>query len=180
MILETSRLELRPLQTGDAEAIWPYVSDPEISHYMSWDPHRSIEDTRLFIADVIKRMELGTTISWLVVERETRLACGLVSLLAIVRTHRSLRYDRAELAYWIGPPFQGRGYATEACVAVLKYSFDELNLNKIVVAHDSENDASRALICRLGFRHVGTEHHHFSKGDRWVDHVIYELLRNDN
>lgn len=93
-----------------------------------------------------------------------------------MRTHRALRYDKAELAYWIGPPYQGKGYATEACAAVLDYAFSELKLNKVTVAHDSANDASRALIKRLGFREVGVEYRHFLKDGRWVDHVIYESL----
>ncbi len=177
MTMTTPRLELRPIAEHDAEAIWPYVSDPEISRYMSWDPHETIEQTRAFTTDVVRRMGEGTTIAWAVIERETGKVCGLVSLIAIMRVHRALRYDKAELAYWIGPPFQGRGYAVEACRAVLDYAFGQMGLNKITVAHDLENLASRALIARLGFREVGIEYRHFNKGGRWIDHVIYEMLR---
>jgi ribosomal-protein-alanine N-acetyltransferase len=176
MTIDTARLCLRPLGEGDAERIWPYVSDPEISRYMSWDPHGTLEETRRFIADVRQRMNAGSTVAWIVSERETGEVCALVSLLAITRTHRALRYDKAELAYWVGRPFQGRGYATEACQAALAYAFETLGLNKVTVAHAAENDASRALIERLGFRKVGTEYHHFCKDGKWIDHVIYELL----
>jgi RimJ/RimL family protein N-acetyltransferase len=179
MIIETPRLELRPLAENDAEAIWPFVSDPAISRFMSWHPHANLEQTRAFIADVLLRMKAESTVAWVVVERASGEICGLVSLLAIMRTHRALRYDKAELAYWVGAPFQGRGYATEACFAVLQYAYQAIGLNKITVAHDRENDASRALIVRLGFREVGTEYKHFCKDGRWIDHVIYELLSAD-
>ncbi len=179
MTLTTPRLELRPIVESDAEAIWPYVSDPEISRYMSWHPHDSLETTHAFIADVRRRMSEGSTISWVLVERASGAVCGLVSLIAIMRGHRALRYDKAELAYWVGRPFQGKGYALEACRAALAYAFGEMALNKITVAHDLENAASRALIKRLGFREVGIEYRHFNKDGRWIDHVIYELLGND-
>lgn len=177
MTLTTERLELRPIRNEDAPGIWPHVSDPEIARYMSWEPHESLDVTRRFIEDVVRRMEQGSTVSWTIRERPSGSVCGLVSLIAIMRTHRALRYDKAELAYWIGQPFQGQGYATEACRAVLDYAFGELNLNKVTVAHDAENAASAALIRRLGFRRVGIEHRHFQKNGRWIDHIIYELLR---
>jgi [ribosomal protein S5]-alanine N-acetyltransferase len=179
MTITTPRLAITPVGEGDAEAIWPYVSDPEISRFMSWDPHASIDETKAFIADVRRRMAEGTTISWVIRERESGAVCGLVSLIAIMRTHRALRYDKAELAYWLGSRFRKRGYATEACRAVLDYGFAELGLNKITVAHAMENQASRELIERLGFRQVGIEYKHFAKHGHWIDHVTYELLRPD-
>jgi RimJ/RimL family protein N-acetyltransferase len=179
MTMSTARLTLTPLHGGHADGIWPYVSDPEISRYMSWNAHESMETTNAFIADVVRRMQEGSTCSWVISERDSENICGLVSLLAITRTHRALRYDKAELAYWIGRPFQRRGYAREACRAVLDYAFGTLTLNKVTVAHDAGNAASAALIHRLGFRQIGVEHQHFCKDGRWIDHVIYEVLRAD-
>lgn len=174
--LATERLDLCPIRREDTEYIWPYVSDPEISRHMSWEPHASLEVTEAFISDMLRRMEDGSSITWVIRERFTGDACGLVSLIAIVRTHRALRYDKAELAYWIGRPFQNKGYATEACRAVIDYAFGPLALNKIAVAHDAENTASEALIRRLGFRRIGIEYKHFCKNGRWIDHVVYEML----
>ena len=179
MTISTSRLLLRPIRVADAETIWPHVSDPEISLYMSWNPHRSIEETRTFIADVERRALEGGAFTWAIVERESGRIIGLVSLIAILRTHRALRYDKAELAYWIGRPYQGRGFATEACRAIIQYAFANLSLHKITVAHDLLNDASGKLISRLGFREIGIEREHFQKNGRWVDHKIYELLESE-
>ena len=179
MTIATPRLLLRPLEDGDAERIWPYVSDPETSQYMSWDPHDSIEVTRAFIADVRRRASEGTTKAWIVADAQNGEVVGLVSLIAILRKHRALTYNKAELAYWIGRPFRGRGYATEATRAVLGHAFGSMSLNKVTVAHASKNDASRKLIERLGFRRIGIERQHFEKGGEWIDHVTYELLASD-
>lgn len=179
MTIATPRLLLRPLQEDDAERIWPYVSDPGTSRYMSWNPHESLEVTKAFIADVRRRASEGSTQAWIVTESETATVVGLVSLIAILRSHRALTYNKAELAYWIGGPFRGRGYATEATRAVVAHAFEDLSLNKITVAHAAQNDASRKLIERLGFRRVGVEYQHFAKDGEWLDHVTYELLASD-
>lgn len=179
MTITTARLALREIEEADAERIWPYVSDPEISRHMSWHAHRSLDETRAFIADVRARMQAGSTLALVIIDRASGSVCGLVSLIAIMRTHRALRYDKAELAYWLGSEFRGRGYATEACRAVLQYGFENLGLNKVTVAHALENGASRDLIRRLGFREVGIEYRHFQKDGHWIDHVTYELLKCD-
>jgi ribosomal-protein-alanine N-acetyltransferase len=179
MTISTPRLVLTPLSDEDAERLWPYVSDPEVSRFMSWHAHESLAVTKAFIADVCERTRAGTTISWVVSNRDTRETYGLVSLIAIMRTHRALTYEKAELAYWLGRPFRNCGYGTEACRAALDYAFTTLGLNKVVVAHAAENVPSQRLIERLGFRRVGVEYRHFAKDNHWFDHVLYELLQRD-
>jgi len=176
-ILTTERLTLRIIRESDVAAIWPYVSDPEISALMSWRAHTSADETLAFVRDVRARMADGVTVAWIIEERGQ--VAGIVSLIGIARTHRALRYDKAELAYWLGREFRGRGIATESCAAVMRFAFETLGLNKLTVAHVAQNDASRNLIERLGFRKVGTEYRHFEKDGRWFDHVLYELLRSD-
>lgn len=144
---------------------------------MSWHPHRSLDVTRAFIEDVVRRVGEGTNATW-VLEQDGAV-CGLVSLIAILRRHRALRYDKAELAYWLGAGFRGKGLATEACAAVLAHGFEKMALNKVTVAHVRENRASGDLIRRLGFRRVGVEKRHFEKDGRWYDHILYELLHSD-
>jgi ribosomal-protein-alanine N-acetyltransferase len=175
--LVSLRLRLRPIALGDAEALWPYVSEPEISRYMSWAPHRTLDETRAFIADVLRRIDVGANATWVVLVDGG--VAGIVSLIAVMRSHRALRYDKAELAFWLGAPYRGRGVATEACTLAMRYGFETLALNKITVAHVAQNDASHELIERLGFRRVGVERRHFCKGGVWFDHVGYELLAQE-
>ena len=67
-IINTDRLVLRPITAKDAELIWPYVSDPEVSKDMSWDAHQNIEQTNKFIADVLVSMTQGRSITWCIFE----------------------------------------------------------------------------------------------------------------
>ncbi|OJZ20323.1 MAG: hypothetical protein BGP21_07715 [Thiobacillus sp. 65-29] len=104
---------------------------------------------------------------------------GLVSLIDVRRRHRSWTLNRAELAYWIGLPYQGRGYATEAAVAVTEFGFGVLHLHKIRVYHAADNPASGRTIDKLGFRFVGEERDAFQKDGVWHHLRHFELLSRE-
>jgi RimJ/RimL family protein N-acetyltransferase len=103
-----------------------------------------------------------------------------VSLIGILRAHRVLTYDQAELAYWTSRSHQRRGFMTEAGRRVLDFAFRDIGLHKVRVSHFAENKASCALIQRLGFRYVGTQLEEFSKARIWHDHMMYELLAKEH
>lgn len=157
--------------------LWPYVSDPEISKDMSWDYHRSKGETQAFIDATLKSMEDGRTITWCVFYGDK--FCGIFSLIAILRKHRSLTYDRAELAYWVGPEFQRKGIMTECGEKVLDYAFNTLKLNKLLVGHHIINKGSENLIKRLGFRFLYQEEEVFQKDGVWITCKFYELNHKD-
>lgn len=176
-ILSTQRLTLRPIREEDAEMIWPYVSDPRISKDMSWDAHTHIDQTRAFIAGALKSKSDGRAITWCIFQNgEFR---GVFSLISILRTHRSLTYNRAELAYWIGPEFEGQGIMTEAGNRILEYAYDDLGLHKLTVGHHTVNSSSEKLILRLGFEFLFLEREVFMKNGEWVDCKFYELNEKD-
>ncbi len=175
--LKTRRLCLRPLQAGDEHVLWPDMADHEVSQWMAWTPHRHLSETEAFVAHEVERCAAGRGVTWLV--EEGRTACGIFSLIGLARTHRALTYDRAEAAYWLGTAHRGRGLATEAGRAVLGFAFGALGLHKVHVSHFGVNAASRALIQRLGFRHVGVQRQEFQKDGVWHDHHLYELLSHE-
>ena len=82
--LTTERLLLRPLQKGDAEMLWPYVSDPEISKDMSWLPHQDIFETQAFIDNALLNMGNGKCIIWCIFFQEK--FCGIFSLIGILKS----------------------------------------------------------------------------------------------
>lgn len=175
-ILRTERLLLRPLCLEDLDRIWPYVSNSEISIEMSWNPHKTKEQTLTFLKDVESAFG-RTSYTWAVLFGDK--FCGIFSLIAIKKTHRALTYNNAELAYWLGPEFQGKGIMTEAGKAVLKFAFDVLDLNKIFVSHHSVNSNSKKLIERLNFRFLYEEKRAFMKNDEWKDVCHYEVLKSE-
>lgn len=175
--LTTERLLLRPLKKEDSEMLWPYVSNPEISKDMAWQPHKNIFETQAFVDNTLLNMEQGKCITWCVFFEKK--FCGIFSLIGILRQHRSLIYNRAELAYWLGPEFQGKGIMTEAGKRIIDFAFKEFGLNKLVVGHHIINDNSKNLILRLGFKHMYTEEDVFMKNNAWITCMFYELKAKD-
>lgn len=171
--LNTERLTLRPLQVTDAPLAWPYLANKEISKDMSWDAHKDISETIAFLQRVEEEFVKGKSISWGIFQNNK--FCGIFSIISILRTHRSLVYDRAELAYWLGPEFQGKGIMTEAGLKIIAFAFETLKLHKIIVGHHMKNKASQHLIERLGFEYRYDEIEAFKKNGEWVDCKFYEL-----
>jgi RimJ/RimL family protein N-acetyltransferase len=173
----TARLELSPLTTRDLDVIWRDVSDPTVSEHMSWKAHTTKEETRSFLERVENDLVAGKAITWGV--RCRKEFCGIFSIINILRSHRALRYDRGELAYWCSPRHQRKRIMSEAGEAVIRFAIAKLGLHRLVVAHHLENVPSQKLIERLGFHPIGIEHDAFMKDNRWIDIKTYELLARD-
>ena len=80
--------------------------------------------------------------------RDTGLLIGAVSYVAI-------REDEAEFGYWIGVPYWGCGYCTEAVAALIEFGFNTLGLTKQVARHLPENTASARVIIKNGLHYIG-------------------------
>ncbi|MBX6342671.1 MAG: GNAT family N-acetyltransferase, partial [Thermomicrobiaceae bacterium] len=78
--LETERLALRPLRLADAGDVFAYASDPEVARYTSWEPHRSIEESRAFLRQVLAAYAVGRTGTWGIVDRASGRVVGTVTL----------------------------------------------------------------------------------------------------
>src|SRR5688572_12842556 len=105
--LDTLRLRLRLPRLDDAEAIWAdYARDPEVSRYMTWRPHTSIEDTRAFLTGVVESWQTGVgERSWAIERREDGRLLGTIG---------SRLHHGSCLGYVLARPFWGKGYMTEA------------------------------------------------------------------
>lgn len=175
--IETQRLKLRAPTVADAEGLWPLVSDGRLTTYLAWEAHRDITDTEKMIAALTAALRSGLGFHWIVLASNQ--IAGLVSLIDVHRQHRKWTLDRAELAYWIGMPYQGRGYATEAATAAVEYGFCHLQLHKIRVYHAADNPSSGRTIQKLGFRFVGEEKEAFLKAGVWHHLRHFELLASE-
>lgn len=172
--LQTHRLRLRALAEGDAAGLWPLVSDGRLTPFLAWEPHYSIEETEGMVAALIEAQQADRGFHW--IASHAGQFVGLVSLIDVRRQHRCWTLNRAELAYWIGMPYQGKGYATEAAAAVAEFGFAKLQLHKIRAYHAADNAPSGRTIEKLGFRFVGEEKDAFQKDGIWHHLHYFELL----
>ena len=102
-------------------------------------------------------------------------AVGCIGLAAITWGMHAWRVDRAELGYWLAKAEWNRGLMSEAARAIVRFAFETLGLHKIGVGCFVENEASRRVIERVGFRYVGRLEDDVWRDGRWWSHLRFEL-----
>ncbi len=171
--IETPRLTLRPFTTSDADAIWPYVSDPEFPKSMSWAAHTDRAQTVAWLEQVQEDLAENTGVVWAILHDGK--VCGNISLEGIRWQQAAWRVDRAELGYWLAPAQWRKGLMTEAAHHVLLFAFDTLGLHKVTVGCYEQNIGSRRVIEKVGFRHIGRHEDDVWRDGAWHSHLRYEL-----
>ncbi|GAB4450438.1 MAG: hypothetical protein OHK0015_55710 [Chloroflexi bacterium OHK40] len=173
-VLETDRLRLRPLELADAPAVQRLAGHPAIADTTLNIPHPYPDGlAEQWIAGRAEVARGGSGVTWAIADRATAELYGAISL-AITWQH-----VHAELGYWLGVPYWGRGYTTEAAAAVIAYAFSALGLNRVVARHLPRNPASGRVMQKNGMRYEGVQRQHIRKGDRFEDLVCYGVLREE-
>ncbi|MGH6969161.1 MAG: GNAT family N-acetyltransferase [Stellaceae bacterium] len=113
--------------------------------------------------------------SFLLVRRADRVLLGGVSLSNVRRGVA----ETASLGYWIGERFAHQGYMTDGLKLALAFAFDRLRLHRVEAACLPQNQASRRLLLKGGFREEGYAKEYLSIDGRWQDHLLFGLLADE-
>lgn len=81
------------------------------------------------------------------------------------------------VGYWVGQPFQGMGYTTDATRAVVRFAFEELDLHRVEAACQPENGPSRAVLAKAGFEEEGRARAYLKINGAWRDHILFGRVR---
>ncbi len=172
--LETGRLVLRGFTAADAPRVQRYAGDPDVALMTSNIPHPYEEGmAEAWIASHAAALERGTLYAFAVELPGEGVvgACGL---------QVEPQQGRAELGYWVGKPWWGRGYTPEAARGVLAFGFGTLGLRRIFAHHLAGNDASGRVMAKIGMRREGIlRAHELHRGERPVDMVVWGILAEE-
>lgn len=168
--LETTRLKLRPYSHDDIAELVTLIGAREVAATTLRIPHPYTEkDAHEFIAMLHDDSECRFAVT---LRDDGQLIGGIGLRLAPQHRH-------AELGYWLGVPYWGRGYATEAAREMLRYGFEDLRLHRIFASHFKNNPASGRVLRKLGMRYEGCQREHIRKWDQFLDSELYGILRQD-
>ena len=168
-------LELRLLEERQAEELFALVDRNRayLREWLPWlDANTSVEDSRAFIRGTLEQFARNDGFQagiWF----QGQLA-GLIGYHGIQWGNRS-----TEIGYWLGASFQGHGFMTQACRALVNYAFRELALNRVGIHCAEGNHKSRAIPERLGFQQEGVLRQAEHLYGRYVDQVVYAVLVGD-
>jgi [ribosomal protein S5]-alanine N-acetyltransferase len=172
--LVTARLLLRPFRLTDAEDVCRLAGDREVASTTLSIPHPyDLNMAETWIAAVGEGSTRSRELVFALQRTDDQALVGAIGLVL------QSDHARAELGYWIGKPYWGQGYATEAGRAVVRYGFGTLGLNRISGHHFVRNPASGRVMAKLGMVHEGRLRQYVCKGGVYEDVDVYAVLRQD-
>lgn len=181
--LETSRLILRPLRQDDTVNILLLGGDREVASTTQL-PHPYTEaNAKEFVEKQARVYKDGECVNFAICAKDKVSADGIDSepnkLMGVIGLYLNLVNKRAELGYWLGKPFWGKGITFESAKAVVEYGFTELKLNRIYANHVTRNVASGRIMKKLGMRFEGTFYQHIFRWGIGEDSENYAILASE-
>ncbi len=172
--LTTERLLLRGFLPTDAPAVQQLVSAAEVADTTLNIPHPYPDNGAVeWIATHTEGIRNRTDLSFAIVRKEDGVLMGAIGL------HLNTRHNKAETGYWIGVPYWGQGYATEALRRLLAWGFEELELNRIYAGYFVRNPASRRVQEKSGMTFEGIMRGDLCKNGNYEDHGMCAITRQD-
>lgn len=146
--LETDRLILRPFEIEDAEAMfYSWANDDEVTKYVTWNTHKSIEDSKFIVNMWIEEYEKPERLNFAITLKEDNSLIGGIDVVGYLDNVPVIGYVLSR-KHW------NKGYATEACKCLLKYLFD-LGYEKVKIDAVVENIGSNKVIQKCGGKFIG-------------------------
>ena len=176
VVLETSRLLLRPFVLEDGEAMFRnWASDSEVTKYLTWPPHGSVEITQGLLSQWVADYQSKDFYQWAIVLKEQSMEpIGSISVVA----HNS-QVGKAEIGYCIGRSWWHQGITSEALQAVMDFLFDRVGMNRLEARHDPRNPHSGNVMKKCGMVYEGTLRQSDCNNQGLCDACLYALLAEE-
>ncbi len=162
--VESERLILRPPRHADIQAMAVWLCDFEVSRNLARVPHPYGEaDAEDFVSK--RGHHGGGHYCFSILRKTDNLFLGAIGL--------HLENGSHELGYWLGRPYWGQGYASEAARAVTRFAFENLDASFLWAGWFHDNPASGHVLAKLGARHNGSRMRHcLARGEPVLCHEM--------
>ncbi|WP_340064770.1 GNAT family N-acetyltransferase [Ascidiimonas aurantiaca] len=172
--IETQRLLLNELQFTDIPDIVTYASNKKIADFTLNIPHPYEEKDAVFWLNMAYQgFRNKTQMIFAIRLKKTSRFIGGIGL-TLTRA-----FNRAEMGYWMSEPNWNKGYMSEAAKAVVRFGFEEMDVNKITSSHLSTNPASGRVMQNGGLTYEGTLKEHVCKKEVYHTLLVYGLTKNE-
>lgn len=172
--LSTARLRLRQMTHDDAAAVIAIFGAPEVLRFLNDDPVDTHEKAVSFIDWLNSLYDQHKAVQWGITLREDDHMIGTCGTYAWDRDNRHV-----DIGYHIVPSHWGQGYATEATRAMLRWSFEHLDVHRIQADCTDGNLASERMLLKCGFQVEGLWRESCWEHGRFVDIKQFGLLRRE-
>lgn len=172
--MTTERLVLRLFQATDAEAVTKLCNNYNIYKNTLYLPYPySLNDALTWMEHHYDNFMADHSYEFAVTDKNTGEVFGAISL------SNNKDFNQGEIAYWIGEPYWGNGYATEAAQSILQFAFEEKKLHKVFARYFSSNPASGQVMEKIGMTQEGMLKDHVIKEGRYLDLIYYGIINKN-
>ena len=179
--LETPRLILREMTEADVPAVHTWAGKLENVTYMYFGGPNTLEQTQWFVSNCINaaKAEPRTNFDFLIQLKSTGQVIGSGGIYRKM-DHHNRRFICAEIGWILHMDHWKQGYGSEFCAELLRFGFDELELNRIYANCDAENVGSVRVMERNGMRREAVfQQAILGRDNTWHDEHVYAILRKE-
>ena len=151
-----------------------WASDPEVTRFLTWPTHSSVDVTKAILSDWIPRYEDGGYFSWAMEYKDTGEVIGNISVVRLIES-----IDAAEMGYCMSRAYWGQELMPEALKAVMDYLFDVVGLNRVAACHDANNPKSGRVMEKAGMKPEGILRAAGKNNLGICDDVWHAMIRSD-
>lgn len=168
-----NRLFLRDTSFNDCALFAKWETNPAVTRFFTINDGRSYEE---IVREHFERENDKTQKEFTICLKETNEAVGRIYISNINDHYDSLDISRIYIA---DPAMRGKGYGEEALRLALKWSFEEMNMERVTLDHFSDNIIANSLYKKVGFTPEGTMRHCGKKNGQYVDLCLMSILKNE-
>ncbi|SFD85283.1 ribosomal-protein-alanine N-acetyltransferase [Chitinophaga sp. CF118] len=172
--LTTQNLVLRPIIEKDIAALFALFSCEPVMKFMDVERFTNVSEAAQMVTFFRDKLESGEGIRWAICLKASDELIGTCGYHHISKTNY-----KAEIGYDLLPDWWGKGIMTHSIHRLLKYGFEQMQLNRIEAIVDPVNTLSYKLLDRLGFQREGLHRQSFFEKGRFIDVYIYSMLQGD-
>ena len=172
--LETEHLILRRFTLRDADAMFRNLySDAEAIRYLPWDTHANIAETEAHLTGYITEYKHKDYYAWAIVLKGPNEPIGFISA-AVDETINAVKVD-----YGVGKLWWHKGYTSNALSELIRFSFEEVQANRVYATHDPRNPNSGKVMEKCGMIYEGTLRQARHRKGEYSDRAMYAILKED-
>ena len=173
--IETERLMLRPFEYEDAGSMMRNWAGDEYIQKMYGEPsYKTLDAVKKLLGKYIGSYDKKYYFRWAVIEKASGECIGQIAYFLVDTSGHF-----GEIEYCIGTAFQGKGYATEAAKAVIRYGFEKIGFHKVQICVRPSNTPSKKVIEKCGFVYEGTLRDYFCIDGKYEGRMYYSILQNE-
>jgi RimJ/RimL family protein N-acetyltransferase len=169
-MLQDEDVGLRPWRMGDAEAFRAACQDREVPLWTGFPFEMTLELAEKMVHERMQSFPSGTSAAFAIVDAHTNQLLGSASLLRI-----DWKQSVGLAAYWLAPEARGRGVATRALRLLATWAFSALQLARIELSADVNNERSHRVAKRAGFRRTGLLRASQEIHGEWINEISFAL-----